>query len=74
MKTGKAAVLVEPTRVETWEVKIVDPEPGGALVSVVLGGVCGSDVHITTGEAGVMPFRSSLGMKVLAALSALVPA
>ena len=61
MKTGKAAVLVEPNRVETWEVKIVDPEPGGALVSVVLGGVCGSDVHITTGEAGVMPFPIILG-------------
>ena len=30
MKTGKAAVLVEPNRVEAWEVKIVDPEPVSA--------------------------------------------
>ena len=38
-----------------------DPEPGGALVRVVLGGVCGSDVHILTGEAGEMPFPIILG-------------
>jgi D-arabinose 1-dehydrogenase-like Zn-dependent alcohol dehydrogenase len=48
---GQAAVLVEKNRLETWEVDIADPEPGGALVRVVLGGVCGSDVHILTGEA-----------------------
>jgi len=61
MKTGRAAVLVEPNRVETWEVPIVDPEPGGALVRVVLAGVCGSDVHIVSGEAGEMPFPIILG-------------
>ena len=49
---GKASVLVEKNRLETWDVEIADPEAGGALVSVVLGGVCGSDVHILTGEAG----------------------
>jgi 5-exo-hydroxycamphor dehydrogenase len=61
MTTGRATVLVEPNRVETWEVDIADPEPGGALVRVVIGGVCGSDVHITTGEAGIMPFPIILG-------------
>ena len=61
MVTGRATVLVEPNRIETWEVPIADPEPGGALVRVVLGGVCGSDVHIATGEAGVMPFPIILG-------------
>lgn len=61
MATGRAAVLVEPNRLETWDVPIVDPEPGGALVRVVVGGVCGSDLHITTGEAGVMPFPIILG-------------
>ena len=58
---GKASVLVEKNRLETWDVTIADPESGGALVSVVLGGVCGSDVHILTGEAGEMPFPIILG-------------
>jgi len=58
---GKASVLVKPNQLETWDVPIVDPEPGGALVSIVLGGVCGSDVHILTGEAGEMPFPIILG-------------
>ena len=61
MTTGRATVLVEPNRIETWEVEIADPEPGGALVKVVVGGVCGSDVHIMTGEAGIMPFPIILG-------------
>ena len=38
MTTGHATVLVEPNRVETREVDIADPEPGGALVRVVIGG------------------------------------
>jgi D-arabinose 1-dehydrogenase-like Zn-dependent alcohol dehydrogenase len=61
MSTARAAVLVEPNRVETWDVPIVDPKPGEVLVSVVVGGVCGSDVHIKTGDAGVMPFPIILG-------------
>jgi len=42
-------------------VPVPEPEAGGALVLVVLGGVCGSDVHIMTGEAGIMPFPIILG-------------
>ncbi|KXX59899.1 alcohol dehydrogenase [Rhodococcus sp. ACS1] len=61
MATGKAAVLVETNRIETWEVPVSDPEPGGLLVEVVIGGVCGSDNHIVTGEAGEMPFPIILG-------------
>ena len=61
MQTGRATVLVEPNRIETWDVPVPEPEPGGALVRVVLGGVCGSDVHILTGEAGIMPFPIILG-------------
>jgi len=52
---------VSRNRIETWDVPIVDPEPGGILVSVVIGGVCGSDVHIASGEAGTMPFPIILG-------------
>jgi len=61
MKTGKAAVMVSPNRLEIWDVPVPEPEPGGALVRVVLGGVCGSDVHILSGEAGEMPFPIVLG-------------
>lgn len=61
MTTGRATVLVEPNRLETWHVPVVEPEHGGALVRVVLAGVCGSDVHITSGEAGLMPFPIVLG-------------
>jgi 5-exo-hydroxycamphor dehydrogenase len=61
MIKGRATVLVETNRLETWEVDIAEPEAGGALVRVVLGGVCGSDVHIKTGEAGIMPFPIILG-------------
>jgi len=61
MSKNLATVLVEPNRVETWEVEVAEPQPGGALVRVVLGGVCGSDVHITSGAAGVMPFPIILG-------------
>ncbi|MNZ79351.1 5-exo-hydroxycamphor dehydrogenase [compost metagenome] len=61
MRYAKAAVMVSQHKVETWEVPVFDPEPGGALVRVVLGGVCGSDVHIVSGEAGTMPFPIILG-------------
>lgn len=61
MSTGRATVLVQPNRLETWDVPIFEPEPGGALVRIIVGGVCGSDVHITTGEAGIMPFPIILG-------------
>ena len=58
---ARAAVMVKKNRLETWDVAVADPEPGGALVRVVLGGVCGSDVHILSGEAGDMPFPIILG-------------
>ncbi len=61
MTKGRATVLVEPNRLETWEVPVPDPEQGGVVVRVVLGGVCGSDVHIASGEAGIMPFPIILG-------------
>jgi threonine dehydrogenase-like Zn-dependent dehydrogenase len=59
--TGKAAVLIEPNKLETWEVPISDPEPGGILVRMVIGGVCGSDLHLYDGGAGTIPFPIILG-------------
>lgn len=61
MTTARACVLVAPDRLETWDVPIFDAPAGGALVRIIVGGVCGSDVHITNGEAGVMPFPIILG-------------
>lgn len=71
MAYARASVLVETGRVETWEVPIVDPEPGGALVRVIAGGVCGSDVHIRSGEAGEMPFPIILGHEGVGAIERL---
>jgi 5-exo-hydroxycamphor dehydrogenase len=73
MATGRATVLVKPNQIETWDVPIVDPEPGGALVRVVLGGVCGSDVHIATGEVGEMPFPIILGHEGVGRIEKLGP-
>ncbi len=73
MATGRATVLVAPNHLETWDVPIADPEPGGALVRVVVGGVCGSDVHIMTGEAGVMPFPIILGHEGVGQIEKLGP-
>lgn len=73
MATGRATVLVEPNRLETWDVPIPEPEAGGALVRVVIGGVCGSDLHITTGEAGVMPFPIILGHEGVGRIEKLGP-
>ena len=73
MSTAKSCVLVEPNRIETWDVPVFDPEPGGALVRIVAGGVCGSDVHILTGEAGVMPFPIILGHEGVGRIEKLGP-
>jgi threonine dehydrogenase-like Zn-dependent dehydrogenase len=73
MAMGKAAVMVRTNQVETWEVPIPDPEAGGALVRVVLGGVCGSDVHIVSGEAGEMPFPIILGHEGVGRIEKLGP-
>lgn len=64
--TGSAAVLVEPNKLETWEVPVADPEPGGVLGRILLGGVCGSDVHLYTGSAGTLPFPVVLGHEGIA--------
>ncbi len=61
MRTGKAAVLVKANQLETWDVPVVEPGEGEVLVSIVVGGVCGSDVHLTVGDAGVLPFPIILG-------------
>ena len=73
MTTARACVLVEPNRLEIWDVPIFDPPAGGALVRIVVGGVCGSDVHITDGGAGIMPFPIILGHEGVGRIERLGP-
>lgn len=56
-----AAVLIEPKQLEIRDVGTPDPQPGGLTVDLALGGVCGSDVHLYTGQAGALPFPVILG-------------
>lgn len=58
---ARAAVLVAEGVVEAREVPIFEPEAGGLLVSVVLGGVCGTDLHMIHRLASEYPLPIVLG-------------
>ncbi|WP_324742329.1 zinc-binding dehydrogenase [Tsuneonella sp. CC-YZS046] len=58
---AKAAVLVSEGVVETREVPIFEPEAGGALVRIELGGVCGTDLHMIHRLAYEYPLPIILG-------------
>lgn len=52
MTTGKAAVLLGPGKgYEIQEFEVPEPEPGGIVVKVTMGGICGSDLHIWRGDS-----------------------
>jgi alcohol dehydrogenase len=53
--TMKAAVFVEPGRIELREVAVPEVGPGEALVKVTTTTICGTDVHILKGEYAVKP-------------------
>jgi D-arabinitol dehydrogenase (NADP+) len=46
----KAAVVLQPKRIETQELPIPIPAPNELLVKVMASGICGTDVHIFQGE------------------------
>jgi threonine dehydrogenase-like Zn-dependent dehydrogenase len=47
----KAAVMVAPRRMETWEQPYPEPlEPGAVVVKVEMSGICGTDKHAFNGE------------------------
>lgn len=48
--TMKAAVFVEPGRIELTEKPLPDVGPNDALVRITLTTICGTDVHILKGE------------------------
>lgn len=57
MKTMKAAVFVEPGRIELREKPIPEVGPTDALIKVTTTTICGTDVHILKGE---YPVQSGL--------------
>lgn len=46
----KAAVILQPNRIETQGIPVPEPAPGELLVRVMASGICGTDVHIFQGE------------------------
>jgi 2-desacetyl-2-hydroxyethyl bacteriochlorophyllide A dehydrogenase len=46
----KAAVILQPDRIETREVPLPEPGAGEVLVKVMASGICGTDIHIYRGE------------------------
>jgi threonine dehydrogenase-like Zn-dependent dehydrogenase len=54
-KTMRAAVFVEPGRIELTEKRVPKAGPGEALVRVTTTTICGTDVHILKGEYPVAP-------------------
>ncbi|HOA94988.1 MAG TPA: NAD(P)-dependent alcohol dehydrogenase, partial [Quisquiliibacterium sp.] len=48
-RTMKAAVFVEPGRIELAEKPIPDVGPNDALVRITTTTICGTDVHILKG-------------------------
>jgi threonine dehydrogenase-like Zn-dependent dehydrogenase len=49
-RTMQAAVLTAPYRMESRELPIPEPGPGWVRVRVRASGICGSDLHIYTGN------------------------
>ena len=50
MPKGKAAVFVDPYHFEIMEFPTPEIEPGGILVKITSGGICGSDLHYWRGD------------------------
>ncbi len=60
-RKGKRAVLVKPDQpIEIWELPVPLPQPGGVLLKVEMGGVCGTDVHLWHGDME-LPYPIVLG-------------
>jgi D-arabinitol dehydrogenase (NADP+) len=52
MNTMKAVVYDEPGKFEVRQVAVPEPGPGEVLIRVLAAGVCGTDLHLHTGEFG----------------------
>ena len=51
----KAAIFVEPGRIEVVDKRIPDVGPNDALIRITTTTICGTDVHILKGEYPVVP-------------------
>lgn len=60
MRKSRAVVLEKPDTLAMHELTVPSPEPGAVVARVTMGGVCGSDVHMTHGEFP-LPFPIVLG-------------
>ncbi len=68
---SKRAVLVAPEQpIEIWERPISLPQAGEVLVKVIMGGVCGTDVHFWRGEVP-LPGPLVLGHEGIGTINAL---
>jgi D-arabinitol dehydrogenase (NADP+) len=52
MNTMKAVVYDEPGKFEVREIAVPEPGPGEVLIRVLAAGVCGTDLHLHTGDFG----------------------
>ena len=51
VRRGRQMVFVGAGRpLELWELDVADPGPGGVVLRMVLGGVCGTDAHRLDGD------------------------
>ena len=71
-KTMKAAVFVEPGRIELQEKPVPEIGFGEALLKVTTTTICGTDVHILKGEYPVAPGRI-VGHEPVGVITALGP-
>jgi threonine dehydrogenase-like Zn-dependent dehydrogenase len=52
----RAAVIVEPNRLEVIDLPSPRPDPGGVVLDTVLSEVCGTDVHLLHGRLSGVPY------------------
>jgi threonine dehydrogenase-like Zn-dependent dehydrogenase len=52
----RAAVIVEPGRMEVRELPSPVPEPGSVILDTLLSEVCGTDVHLMDGRLSGVPY------------------
>ena len=63
--TSRGATLIGPDKIEIREYPIPDVSNDGALVSVEMSGVCGTDVKYLHGKRQQMPLPIILGHEIL---------
>jgi len=68
--TRRRVIVTQPNTVEIIESVIPEPAPGEALVSLSIGGVCGSDLHAASGRHVMVPLPYFPGHEVVGVVRA----